>query len=615
MMSALAPRVFLLDVDNTLLDNDRFVADLTQWLDDAVGKAARTHYWSIYAERRQRLGYADYLGALQALQDAYDGETMLIRMSSRLLDYPFKDLLYPKALAAIEHLRKLGTTVIFSDGDILFQPRKIQTSGLWEAVDGCVLVYPHKERRLNSLQRHFPAQHYVIADDKPQLLAAMKRQMADQLTTVFVRQGHYAGESEDVDIDPAPDRTLSHIGELCSFTLSDFLGDRVVSSEQPSPPHNASRFPGGVMKPIGQLRRLGQNLWLDNVTRQMLDDGTLGRYIQGDTITGLTLNPPVLDNAIVKGPAYDPGIRLKVQKGIVGEQLLTELALEDLCRAADLFLPLFEASQHVNGWVAMDISPLLARDSEGSIRAARHIQLLADRPNLMVSIPGTPEGLPAIEASIYAGVPINVTSLFSPAHYLAAAEAYLRGIERRLESGLNLQVGSIASVCVNAWDHAGPDRVPQRPYDQIGTAIGAATYQAYRKLLDSPRWRRLAIAGAHPQRLAWVSNNSKDRMESDMRHVEALAAPDTIHIITENTLLACADHGEFMDRHGLRETDTLAEMASFQQAGIDLDMLARQLQDDSVKALVTTWLQLLKHLTDKSVALINVRRRDRGTSE
>jgi transaldolase len=298
-----------------------------------------------------------------------------------------------------------------------------------------------------------------------------------------------------------------------------------------------------MMKSTRRLRDLGQSLWLDNITRELLDGGTLRRYIEEFSITGLTSNPTIFDGAIGGGQAYDAGIREKARTGQSGERLFIELALEDLRRAADLFRPVFDASQHLDGWVSMEVSPLLAGDTDGSIAAARQIHQQADRPNLFVKIPGTPEGIPAIEESIASGVPINVTLLFSREQYLAAAEAYLRGIERRLAAGRDPRVGSVASLFISRWDVAVKDTVPEELRNRLGIAMGGRTYRAYRDLLASPRWRALADAGARPQRLLWASTGTKDPDASDTLYVEALAAPDTIDTIPEKTLHAFADHG------------------------------------------------------------------------
>lgn len=356
------------------------------------------------------------------------------------------------------------------------------------------------------------------------------------------------------------------------------------------------------MKPTRRLHELGQSLWLDNITRTLLDDGTLQRYIDEFSITGLTSNPSIFDGAI-GGGAYDACIREKARAGVSGEALFIELALEDLRRAADLFHPAFVASDGIDGWVSMEVSPLLAGDTAGSIEAARRIHRQADRPNLLVKIPGTPEGLPAIEASIFAGIPINVTLLFSREQYLAAAEAYLRGIERRLDAGLDPAVVSVASLFISRWDVAVHDQVPPALCNQLGIAIGQRTYRAYRELLASPRWRRLADAGARPQRLLWASTGTKDPEASDTLYVEALAAPDTIDTIPEKTLQAFAEHGAIEAALADDGGDAEAVLARFAQAGIDIDALALRLQHEGAEAFVKSWQQLLQRIADKSAAL------------
>ncbi|MBK7333847.1 MAG: transaldolase [Betaproteobacteria bacterium] len=357
------------------------------------------------------------------------------------------------------------------------------------------------------------------------------------------------------------------------------------------------------MKLTRQLHDLGQSLWLDNITRELLDNGTLRRYIEEFSITGLTSNPSIFDGAIGGGDTYDACIREKARAGKSGETLFIELALEDLRRAADLFRPVFDASDRIDGWVSMEVSPLLAGDTQGSIEAARLIHRQADRPNLFVKIPGTPEGISAIEESIFAGVPINVTLLFSREHYLAAAEAYLRGIERRLEAGLDPRVGSVASLFVSRWDVAVNDKIPQALRNKLGIAIGGRTYRAYRELLASPRWRKLADAGAHPQRLLWASTGTKDPGASDTLYVEALAAPDTIDTMPEKTLQAYAEHGVLVGLMAVDGGDAETVLARFAQAGIEIDALALQLQQEGAKAFIKSWHQLLQRISDKSAAL------------
>jgi transaldolase len=361
------------------------------------------------------------------------------------------------------------------------------------------------------------------------------------------------------------------------------------------------------MKPTRQLHDLGQSLWLDNITRELLDNGTLRRYIEEFSITGLTSNPSIFDGAIGGGDTYDACIRDKAESGKSGESLFIELALEDLRRAADLFRPVFDSSDQADGWVSMEVSPLLATDTQGSIAAARQIYQQADRPNLFVKIPGTPEGIPAIEASIFAGIPINVTLLFSHEQYLAAAEAYLRGIERRLEAGLDPRVGSVASLFVSRWDVAIRDKVPTALRNKLGIAIAGRAHRSYRELLASPRWRQLADAGARPQRLLWASTGTKDPDAPDTLYVEALAAPDTVDTVPEKTLLAFAEHGALKGTMAEDGGDAEAMLARFAEAGADIDTLALQLQHEGAKAFVKSWQQLLQRIEDKSAALASAR--------
>jgi transaldolase len=341
-----------------------------------------------------------------------------------------------------------------------------------------------------------------------------------------------------------------------------------------------------------QLHDLGQSLWLDGITREILDDDTLPRYIDEFSVTSLTSNPTIFDKAIGNSNAYDDGIREKAQAGNSGESLFAELALEDLRRAADLFRPVFDATGGVDGWVSMEVSPLLANDTSGSIEASARIHQQANRPNLFIKIPGTPEGIPAIEESISAGVPINVTLLFSRQQYLAIAEAYLRGIERRIAAGLDPRVSSVASLFVSRWDNAVSDKVPTELRNRLGIAIGARTYRAYRELLASPRWRKLTAIGARPQRLLWASTDTKDPKPSDTLYIEALAAPDTINTMPEKTLRAFADHGELRGMISEDGGDAEAMLTRFTLAGIDVDALATQLQRDGAQSFVISQIRL-----------------------
>ena len=359
------------------------------------------------------------------------------------------------------------------------------------------------------------------------------------------------------------------------------------------------------MNKAQELHDLGQSLWLDNITREILDNGTLRRYIDEFAITGLTSNPTIFDEAIGNSAAYDDGIRDKAKAGKSGEALFMELALEDLRRAADLFRPVFDATDGVDGWVSMEVSPLLASDTSGSIDAAARIHGQAERPNLYVKIPGTPEGVPAIEESIFNGVPINVTLLFSREQYVAAAEAYLRGIERRITAKRDPRVASVASLFVSRWDKAISDRAPPELRNRLGIAIAGRTYRAYRELLASPRWRKLAAAGARPQRLLWGSTGTKDPKASDTLYIEALAAPDTIDTIPEKTLLAFAEHGELKGVMAEDGGDADSVLARFAKAGIDTDALAIQLQRDGAQAFVKSWKELMTRIADKSDALVH----------
>jgi transaldolase len=357
------------------------------------------------------------------------------------------------------------------------------------------------------------------------------------------------------------------------------------------------------MKTTQKYHDLGQRLWLDNLSRVLLDDGTLARYIDELSITGLTSNPSTFDKAIGETAAYDLAIRDKARAGRAGEALFVELALEDLRRAADLFRPVFDATGGVDGWVSMEVSPLLAGDTTGTITAAARIHRQGDRPNLFVKIPGTAEGIPAIEESIFAGVPINVTLLFSPTQYRAAAEAYLHGIERRLAAGLDPRVPSVASLFVSRWDKAANDPLPAELRNRLGIAIAGQTYRAYREILSSPRWRELAARGARPQRLLWASTGTKDATAADTLYVEALAAPDTIDTMPENTLEALADHGRLRGPMAVDGGDADAELARLAASGIEVDALASKLQRDGVQAFSESWRHLLASIAAKAASL------------
>ena len=351
---------------------------------------------------------------------------------------------------------------------------------------------------------------------------------------------------------------------------------------------------------LKQLRDLGQSLWLDNITRGLLDTGQLAHDIDAYGLTGLTSNPTIFDEAIANSDAYDEAIRTKQATGLAGEALFTELALEDLRRAADLFLPAHKASDGVDGWVSMELSPLLASDTDGSIAAAAKLRSAAARDNLFVKIPGTPEGVHAIEESIFSGVPINVTLLFSAQQYLDVAEAYMRGIERRLQANLDPVVTSVASLFVSRWDKAISDKAPAELRNRLGIAVAQKTYRAYRTLLASERWRRLQAAGARPQRLLWASTGTKDPAAPDTLYVTALAAPDTINTMPEKTIKAFADHGQLQGALAADGGDCEATLAQYAKAGIDTDALAVQLQRDGAQAFVKSWNDLMQRIADKA---------------
>jgi transaldolase len=357
------------------------------------------------------------------------------------------------------------------------------------------------------------------------------------------------------------------------------------------------------MKATQLLHDLGQSIWLDNITRDLLDSGTLARYIDVLSVTGLTSNPTIFDHAIKNSSAYDAAIRGGLAKRKSGEALFFDLAMADITRAADLFQPIHNKTNTVDGWVSLEVSPLLAHDTASTLREAKDLFERAARPNLFIKIPGTTEGLPSIEEAIFAGVPINVTLLFSREHYLAAAEAFLRGIERRLDAGLNPNVGSVASVFISRWDTAVMTKTPDELRDQLGIAIAKRTYKAYRSLLSSPRWQRIYNAGARPQRLLWASTGTKDPKASDILYVKALTAPFTVNTMPEGTLKALAEHTDLGPLLPADGGDCEEVLAKFAKAGIDVDALAAQLQDEGAKSFVKSWKDLMAVIASKSAAL------------
>jgi transaldolase len=357
------------------------------------------------------------------------------------------------------------------------------------------------------------------------------------------------------------------------------------------------------VKPTKKLHDLGQSLWLDNVTRGLLDSGTLQKYIDELSVTGLTSNPTIFNKAIENSTSYDADISRAAPSAKSREDLFFQLALADLTRAADLFKPVFDRTDGVDGWVSLEVSPLLAHDTKRTLAAARDLHQRGGRNNLFIKIPGTPEGLPAIEAAIFAGVPINVTLLFSREQYVAAAEAYLRGIERRIDAGLNPAVASVASLFISRWDVAVSGKVPGKLTNRLGIAIGRRTYKAYLELLASPRFQRAFNAGARPQRLLWASTGTKDPKASDILYVKALAAPFTINTMPEETLKAFADHGEVGETMPADGGDCEAVLASFVKAGIDIDALAARLQDEGAASFTKSWNELMTCIDGKGARM------------
>jgi transaldolase len=351
------------------------------------------------------------------------------------------------------------------------------------------------------------------------------------------------------------------------------------------------------------LHNLGQNLWLDNITRDLLDKGTLKRYIDEFCVSGLTSNPTIFEHAIKNSSSYDSQLWQKLTGGKSAEELFFEIALQDIIRAADLFRPIYDRTNGVDGYASLEVSPLLAYDTKSTLRAAKELFDRANRPNVFIKIPGTKEGLPAIEESIFAGIPINVTLLFSREHYLAAAGAFLRGIERRLDAGLNPYVGSVASVFVSRWDVAVSEKVPAELRNQLGIAIAMRTYKAARDLLTSPRWQRAYNGGARPQRLLWASTGTKDPSASDILYLKSLAAPYTVNTMPEATLNALAQHNELASILPADGGDCEEMLANFAKKGINLDELAAQLQEEGAKAFVKSWNGLLDVISSKSAVL------------
>jgi transaldolase len=357
------------------------------------------------------------------------------------------------------------------------------------------------------------------------------------------------------------------------------------------------------MKATQLLHNLGQSIWLDNITRDLLDSGTLKTYVDDLSVTGLTSNPTIFNQAIKNSSAYTAAIRTKFAQDKSAEEVFFELALEDLTRAADLFRPIYDRTNGVDGWVSLEVSPLLAYDTAKTLAAAKELHARAGRPNVLIKIPGTKEGLPAIEEAIFSGIPINVTLLFSCDHYLAAAEAFLRGIERRIEAGLKPNVGSVASVFVSRWDAAVKGKAPRELNHKLGIAVAMRTYKAARDLLSSPRWHRIYNAGAYPQRLLWASTGTKDPTASDVLYIKALAAPFTVNTMPESTLQALANHKELGSILPADGGECEEVLVRFAEAGINIDGLAARLQDEGAQSFVKSWDELMSVIDSAGVLL------------
>jgi transaldolase len=357
------------------------------------------------------------------------------------------------------------------------------------------------------------------------------------------------------------------------------------------------------MKPTQAIHDLGQSLWLDNITRNLLRTGELRRYIDELSITGLTSNPTIFDHAIKNSADYDEAVERKLAEGKSGEKLFFELALEDLTEAADLFRPVFDRTCGVDGWVSMEVSPLLAHDTKSTVAEAKDLHARAHRPNLFIKIPGTREGVPAIEEAIFTGIPVNVTLLFSDDQYIAAAEAFMRGVERRIDSGLKPDVASVASIFVSRWDVAVTGKVPPTLNNQLGIAVAKRVYKAYLGLLTSPRWMRAYNAGARPQRLLWASTGTKDPKASDVLYIKALAAPFTVNTTPESTLKAFAEHGTVGTTMPTDGGDSEEVLARFAAAKINVQALSAQLQEDGAKSFVNSWNDLMGVIRSKSALL------------
>lgn len=360
------------------------------------------------------------------------------------------------------------------------------------------------------------------------------------------------------------------------------------------------------MNATQKLHDAGQSLWLDNITRDLLTTGTLKGYIDKLAVTGLTSNPSIFNQAIKGSASYDESMRTKAKAGRKGEDLFFDVAMEDITAAADLFRPIYDRTAGVDGFVSLEVSPLLVRDTAQTIKVAKELHATANRPNLFIKIPGTPEGIPAIEEAIFSGIPVNVTLLFATADFVAAAEAYMRGIERRIEAGLSADVASVASLFISRWDVAVAKEVPAELSNKLGLAVGMQSYKAYCDIIASPRMMRIMNVGGRPQRLLFASTGVKDPKAKDTLYVEGLAAPLTVDTMPEGTLKAFADHGTMGTVITADGGDCEAVLESFRKAGVDLDKLAKKLQDEGAESFVKSWHELLEVVEKKSQSLEKV---------
>jgi transaldolase len=348
-----------------------------------------------------------------------------------------------------------------------------------------------------------------------------------------------------------------------------------------------------------KLNQQGLSIWLDNITRKMLDNGVLQKYITELSVTGLTSNPSIFEAAIAKTSDYDAAITNISKPGITDEEVFFDLAIEDIQRAADLFLSVFEKTNGLDGFVSIEVSPLLAYDTENTLKAAKDIHQKVNRPNAFIKIPGTPEGLPAIEKAIAEGIPVNVTLLFSAEQYEAAALAWLKGVETRIGLGLNPDVRSVASVFVSRWDKAVAEKAPLALRNKLGIAVMQKTYHAYQQFLNSERVQRVMNFGAFPQRLLWASTGTKDPDASDVLYVTNLVAPYTVNTIPENTLLAFADHGETGEPMPDNTKSADQILKQFEDISVNYLQLAEQLQKEGAEAFNKSWENLIDSISTK----------------